>query len=126
MLGIAALACMMIATFTATATACMMTGDGAPHAAAPGSATTGSTHHQHHAAAPAADEASTEEPSNAPPREQPVPACCKAFAPCTPVVAAAAVLTVPETAASGTSIVALGELTPDSRLVAPDTPPPKA
>jgi hypothetical protein len=123
-LGIAALLFMANATFATTATACLMTGDGAAHT--PSTAATGGAHHQHHAASPVAEKSSTDAPSNTPSHTQPIPSCCKAVAPCSSAVAAASIVEMAVSSAYGVLIAALGELAPESRLDAPDTPPPKA
>jgi hypothetical protein len=123
-LGIAAYVLMANVTFTVTASACLMTGDGVGHA--PSAADGGGTQHQHHAAPSDFGKSSTDTPTDTPSHKQPVPTCCKALAPCTSIVSAARVVTVPDLPEQGASITALGELAPESRLDAPDTPPPKA
>ena len=127
-LGITAVLLMANATFAATATACMMTGGAVVHTTAHRAGAAGHEHHQHHAAATddASSEAPANAPSNAPHHGQSVPTCCKAVAPCTSVVSVATVVTVPNPAVCAASIAALVESAPESRLVAPDPPPPKA
>ncbi len=113
--GLTAVFLVANSTFAATATACLMTGDGAVHA--PSTAASAGTHHQHHAASPVSDDSWSDVPAGTPNHKQSVPTCCKPLAPCTSLVSAGTVVTVPSAAELGMSI-ASGEFAPPASRVA--------
>jgi hypothetical protein len=92
------------------------------HSAEPAGHTAHHASHQHHATAPdassVANDASCETPSQ--------PDCCQALASCSVSAVAAVEVAIAQANPTHVSAPSRSVLTPASRFVAPDTPPPRA